>query len=136
MFDCRNEDRQGQGPLRRSQLRRALPETMSREERLAAARWRELVLASGFCAVCGSARHLEGHHVIPQRFLRSLERRLGLGAGTLLWDPTLGMALCRRCHERHELAVERVARSALPARTCERAHELGFDLLIERMYPG
>jgi HNH endonuclease len=108
---------------------------MSPEERSAAGRWRELVLSPGFCAVCGSDRHLEGHHVVAQRYLKPLERRLGLEPGTLLWDPALGMALCRRCHERHELAVVRVPRSALPAAASERAHELGLDWLIERMYP-
>jgi hypothetical protein len=85
--------------------------------------------------VCGSDRRLEGHHVIPQRYLKPLERRLGLEPGTLLWDPALGMALCRRCHERHELAVGKVPRSALPASACARAHELGFDRLIDRIYP-
>jgi 5-methylcytosine-specific restriction endonuclease McrA len=132
---CKHEDSRGQGGLRRSQLRRRSPEPMSAEERRAARRWRKLVLAPGFCAVCGSDRRLEGHHVIPQRYLRPLERRLGLEPGILLWDPALGMALCRRCHERHELAVVRVPRSALPAAASERAHDLGLDWLIERIYP-
>jgi 5-methylcytosine-specific restriction endonuclease McrA len=113
---------------------RPLP-TMTAEERRAAERWREAVLAPGFCAVCGSDRRLEGHHVIPQRYLKPLERRLGLAPGALLWNPALGMALCRRCHERHELAVERLPRLALPAKACERARQLGFDWPIERMCP-
>lgn len=51
----------------------------------------------------------------------------------MLWDPRVGVALCERCHRRHDLAVERIPRRALPLGVFEFASEL--DALVAPRTP-
>ena len=81
--------------------------------------WRETVwtLDGGRCVACGRSVPLDAdhwvwqaHHCIPKQRLRRERMH------HLVWHPDNGVTLCRRCHERHESATERVPGGTLPAR--------------------
>ena len=120
--------------------------------------WRAVILAPGYCAVCGrgpKARDpakrrfvvLDPHHVIPQRYLRRYvaairwadEKDKAAKAKTmllaLLYDRRNGICVCRDCHENHEKAVRRIPRSALPFSALQFAREIDREWYIERFYP-
>lgn len=101
--------------------------------------WRLTVwdLDRGRCVQCGQAvRRLgdswewQAHHVVPKQRLR----REGLHAR--VWDAANGVVLCRRCHERHELAVRRVSPKNLPGRCRDFAASLGTwgSDLVDRLH--
>lgn len=61
----------------------------------------------------------------------------------LLWDPRNGMAVCERCHQKHELAVARIRLGQVPKEAFVFAQELDalvaprepLLMRIEREYP-
>ncbi|MET0604193.1 MAG: HNH endonuclease [Baekduia sp.] len=86
-------------------------------DRKLAAAWKHAVCGGARCAVCGAGGKLDGHHVISQQALRGFFVDLGFDHETAerwRWDPRNGIALCERCHSRHELAVRRVPLYLLP----------------------
>jgi hypothetical protein len=111
-------------------------------ERRAADLWQQQVKAAGVCVASGVIGvPLDAHHVIPKRLLRALERRLGLTAGTLVWDCDNGIALCAgaaggRCHMRHESAFARIPRQCLPPQALVFAARHCLTWFIERHYPA
>lgn len=80
------------------------------------------------CAICGTTRHLEVHHVLPQRVLKAEGHR------DLLWDVRNGMVLCRWDHARHENAFARIPASRISHEAWSFAQELGLDWWLERNY--
>lgn len=59
------------------------------------------------CAICGSRRRVQGHHVVSKRWLKAN------GYAYLLWDSRNRLPLCSDCHEYHENASRRVPREKL-----------------------
>jgi len=49
--------------------------------------WSKIVRQGGVCAICGSQKHLNAHHIISRRFT------------PLRWDLKNGVCLCVRCHK-------------------------------------
>lgn len=95
---------------------RSRPKKRHTDRELAAA-WRHAVCAGAACAVCGSKAGIEGHHVLSQQWLRGIALDLRWAKETLerwRWDPRNGIALCQRCHQRHEVASRRVRIAELP----------------------
>lgn len=82
------------------------------------------------CAIGGWAHgdDLEVHHIVPKRILKRE------GYADRLWDDRNALVLCRRCHERHELAVRRVPFDLLPPQVHDFAEELGLGWVLERYY--
>ena len=69
------------------------------------------------CRMCGHVKpDMDPHHVLPKQWLAKVEKTLKLERGSLMWDPDNGIALCRECHDRHELAHKRIPRWKLPHR--------------------
>lgn len=64
------------------------------------------------CAVCGE-RATDAHHVIAKQRIEAMAHRLGVTVQekvALLMDPHNGLALCSRCHDRHEHSPARNAK--------------------------
>jgi hypothetical protein len=72
---------------------------------------------------------LQAMHVVPKQ---TLKRR---GLRHLLWDPVNGIAGCYRIHRRHDLKVELIPRSLLPARCLEWARTHHVVDALERHWP-
>jgi hypothetical protein len=72
---------------------------------------------------------LQAMHVVPKQ---TLKRR---GLRHLLWDPVNGIPGCYRIHRRHDLKVELIPRSLLPARCLEWARTNGVADALERHWP-
>lgn len=106
----------------------------AREGEAAVAWWRRVAVGRK-CAVCRRRREIQGHHVVRQQHLRAKAQELGIDPAKLLWDPRSGMALCRRCHERHTNAVARVPRDLVPAAAEDFVREYGLEWRLERDYP-
>lgn len=127
------------GPKRAPKARRA--PARPAEGPLTAGAWREKVwhLDGGRCVGCGQAVALDADHWTWQchhTIAKSRLRREGLHAH--VWDPDNGVVTCKRCHERHELAVERIPGARLPARVTRFARRIapwGVDEL-NRTHPG
>jgi len=105
--------------------------------RAARERFWHRTLAAGRCAGCGERHWLQAHHALPRQLIR---RELS-DVEELQWDERNGVCLCRRCHERHELAVQRLGAQRLPAAVREFASELDrlvkgdpFAAYLERTY--
>lgn len=95
---------------------KAKPKVSDRSRRQALAR------SGGRCVCCG-ARAVQVHHVLPrQKWPEFID------------EPANLVGVCVRCHERHELAVERIPRRALPAAAVELADAHGLGWYIERTY--
>jgi hypothetical protein len=110
--------------------RRRQPRGYKEPGRLA---FRIQVLSGSECLMAGRSRErcggiLDPHHVIAKQALKKH------GLSSQLWNADNGIPLCRRHHERHETAVERVPRSLLPAEALAFAEELGLEYLLDR-YP-
>lgn len=122
-------------PVRRRPAARARPsgDETTRAERDA---WRAAVLAQGRarCAVCGSTRAVQAHHVIRQQHLRRRSRELGVPAAVLLCDPRVGMPVCDSCHAAHHAAARRIPRALVPVATVEFVLEVGLGWLLNREY--
>lgn len=79
---------------------------------------------------------LEGHHVLPKRYLQPEELR---------WDESTvgcavgdnGVCLCRYHHEKHENYVEgfRLPRALVPEAAHTFAAKLNFEWLLDQEYP-
>lgn len=102
--------------------------------------WRGMVwvLDEGHCRMCGKWLNPGGdswawhaHHAIEKQELR---RR---GLYHLVWDPSNGVLLCRRCHEQHTAALPRVPGEKLPQRVRTFAERLGDWAVyaLERAHP-
>lgn len=81
---------------------------------------------------------LDPHHVIPKRAIKTYARAHRLDArstASLLWDPSNRLVLCRRHHNLHEGAHDRVPLTYVPAGAIAFARALGLDTLIDRYYP-
>lgn len=74
---------------------------------------------------------LEAHHVIKQQHLR----RYGFGGREWLWDPRVGLCLCRYHHARHDHWVERVPRRLLRSDNWRFAEDVELVWLLERDFP-
>lgn len=97
--------------------------------------WIEAVVPRGAaCAVCGSRRTLEGHHVVSQHRLKRIARARGVAPADLLWAPEVGLCVCERCHSHHELAFRRIPRRCLTEANLAFARALGEEPFIERTY--
>lgn len=111
---------------------------ISELERTLRQAWRFRAL-TGPCAVCGSRIGVTGHHVVPLRHLKAA----GITDPTVLFDASNQLRLCMdpspgRCHERHELHVQRVPRELVLAhapRSLAFAVEHGLAFLFDREYP-
>ena len=77
--------------------------------------------------VCDS--YSQAAHVVPARVLR----RLGLAE--LVYDHRNGVPVCDRLHDRHDLCVEKIPRSWLPADCLVWAEENGLGHEVERYWP-
>jgi hypothetical protein len=69
-------------------------------------------------------------HVVSKH---TLKRR---GLRRHLWDVANGVPGCYRIHRRHDLAVEKIPRTLLPARCIEWAERHGVLDALERHWPG
>lgn len=105
------------------------------EEAAASALWHRIVTEGKRCLMCGTRSDLQGHHHVPQQVLRRQARTLGVRAWVLVWDLRSGVPLCKRCHERHTLAVQKVPGWRLPAEAWEFAREIGLEHRLEREHP-
>lgn len=108
------------GGLKRSPkpLHVALPSPIPLEE-LPRKLWGEAVRTMR-CAMCGGRSRVQGHHVVPKRWLKSESLH------DLLWDTRNRMPLCHRCHERHENASQRVTRDRLRPQHLDFMREVGL----------
>jgi cytochrome c553 len=64
------------------------------------------------CATCG-APATDAHHVLPKQRIEALAHRLGVTVEEkveLLMDRRNGLALCARCHDRHEHGPSRAGK--------------------------
>jgi hypothetical protein len=112
--------------LKRSKLKARPKREAPVEGPLTPEEWRRAVFVAsgGRCVISGSVardaedRGFQAHHALPARELRAR------GLRDRVWDSRNGVWLARRVHERHESAVERVPRSALPASVWEFCREL------------
>ena len=95
----------------------------------AALRFWLAIVPRGRCAVCGTTRWLQAHHVISQQLLRRLHLEHEL------WNPDNGLALDEDHHRRHELAVERVPRDRLRPENLAFAERLDLMWWLEKRYP-
>jgi hypothetical protein len=120
-----------------SKLSSGQPRRLSREERQEAftwftnARWEDPDHTKPrWCAVGGEGcgQDLQVHHIVPKRILKqeSLQESI--------WDDRNALVLCKRCHERHELAVMRVRKDLLPPASIVFADEVGLSWVIDRFY--
>jgi len=90
------------------------------------------------CRVCGKRRAVQGHHVVPRQVIVTAPHLTREQRAMLAYDARNGLPVCLRCHERHELAVQRIPFEALPASVVEWAVEHGFEdrVFDERVYPS
>lgn len=112
------------------------------DEQLAKRYWK-LTVCRGGCVMCRAfpvapedrrgrepdLRRIEGHHIVPKRWLRNT------GYGSRLWDTRNGMGLCRYHHGRHELRMQPVPFDLLPDGAYEFAIEVELDWLVDDTYP-
>lgn len=109
----------------------------TKAEREAHQDFRELVLAEP-CLFsrtrpehsCSGVR--DPHHVIRQAWLR----REFPGVWNVVYDPELGVALCRAAHDQVTTHFTRVFFEELPARVVDRAEALGIRYKLEHSCPS
>ncbi|HVJ27457.1 MAG TPA: HNH endonuclease [Vicinamibacterales bacterium] len=89
------------------------------------------------CLSCG-ARAQQAHHIVPKQVIRRRPYVPLEVKEQLLYDPANGFPICTRCHEKHELAVERLYFSMLPSPAVEWAVANGFATRVfdDRVYIG
>lgn len=128
--------KKGNGLARRSPPRaKPKPKREEREIRLSRIFW-EVVTGKGRkrCVRCGSAWHIQAHHVVSQQAIRKRCRELGIDPVEPLWDPRNGMCLCEHCHMNHEVAADRIPAKYLMPQHWTFARWLGLDHLLA-VYP-
>lgn len=109
---------------------------MTRREAELAKRFREKVLAPGFCVMCGTSKNLQPHHVLERsRVKHALLRKDEEIPVDIYWDPRNGIALDWDCHQRHHGFSRRLSRRCLPASAFEYAEDHGLTWLLDREYP-
>jgi 5-methylcytosine-specific restriction endonuclease McrA len=113
--------------MKRSPLKRGKRKPKTDDEKQAARAWALPVKAKP-CRRCGSRDLVEAHHVIGKSQLKRL------GHHHLLWDERNAMPLCRRCHERHETATDRIPRTLLTEANRDFASDLGLEWMLDRYY--
>ena len=92
------------------------------------------------CPIADDGEHdgdLQAHHVIDQQKLRNYALGADLTddeADTLLWDPENGLAVCRRHHDRHTLAICRLPLAVLEVRHLAFAARIGLGYFIDTRY--
>jgi hypothetical protein len=89
------------------------------------------------CAVCGTRRWIDPHHVVPLQQLRSYASERGLSreaAQVIFWDVRNRLWTCRQHHSDHESAAERLPLRLLPDEALEFARELGLERLLAKLY--
>jgi hypothetical protein len=116
--------------VKRTALKRKAPRVYKNPGRLL---FRVHVLALGYCLMDGYSDEdcggpLDPHHVIAKQALKKH------GLSSQLWNADNGIPLCRRHHERHETAVERVPKALLPLKAILFAQFFGLEHLLDR-YP-
>ena len=111
------------------------PDALS--DTLSARDWHRRVVGSPGkpCAVCGTRRATEGHHVVTRQQLRRIARGWGIDPRALIYSEAAGIALCQRCHARHTSATQRIPLSKLSPANLRFADALGLRWWIERFYP-
>lgn len=77
---------------------------------------------------CGG--DVQAHHVVTQQQLREE------GLEPLLWDPSNGMAVCDRAHDRHHSGHERIPRDRIPQRCLDFAARHDLSRYLDRYYAG
>lgn len=112
--------------------------------------WATATRRAGVCAIPGCTRSgagahgtawdtkLEGHHIVPRRYLNSVVRERGLvgeDANRIVWNLANHLPLCAYHHNRHERALERVPRHVLPDAALAFAEDVGLTWLVEKAYP-
>lgn len=123
-----------------SRNRRRERTTSTERELRAAFKWSTCNAGGWACVMdgrgpCGGP--LEAHHVTTKeaikRYARSkrLDRRSTVA---LLWDPSNGLAICDRHHDRHTTAHQRIPLALVPAGALTFARTLGLDYLLDRTY--
>lgn len=128
--------------MKRSALKRRTPLKPARGRRRAAKRrpldsegsvaWRLAALERP-CAVCGSVRGVQGHHVLT---VQSLRRELPAEVfERVRWDVANLLSLCAGCHASHHAGSVRVPRALLPMEAVVFADGLGLGWLLDRCYP-
>ncbi len=73
---------------------------------------------------------MQAMHVVPKQ---TLKRR---GLRHLIWDPVNAVNGCERVHRRHDLAVEKIPRSALPGRCVHWAERHGVLDALQARWPA
>ena len=105
----------------------------------AAGHWpgKVFVLYGADCLSCGRPA-VQAHHIVAKQAIKKAMHLSPASRNALLFDPTNGFPICRRCHEKHELAVERLYFSMLPSQAVEWAVANGFASRVfdDRIYLG
>jgi hypothetical protein len=130
--------KRGSKPLQRAPWSKTNPKRRKEAKRYPGAiGWTQRVLAlyGRLCVVCGDPA-VQGHHAVPrQRIIRD-SRKSDEERSFLAYDARQGVPVCKRCHERHETATERIPRSTLPAGVVEWAREHGYSHVLKPpVYP-
>lgn len=111
-------------PLKRGkQLRRRPWRTVAQGDReLRDAFTRAVLERAGYrCARAGAggcAGQLDAHHVIPKAAIKAHARTKHWSSSVtraVVWNPENGLCLCRRHHDLHERAIDRVPRDLIPS---------------------
>lgn len=82
------------------------------------------------CLACSRLSAIQAHHVVDKDYIR---RRVSKDPA-VVYDPRNGMPVCRRCHEKHTLAVKRLSIRLIPFPAWEFAREHNVEHRIEAHY--
>jgi hypothetical protein len=141
-------------PMKRAPMKRARPRVSLFDDRAMRRQWHDDVVATAardgrgrrVCPVCETAEQrgtnpLEAHHVTSQELIRKYVRALRLPAyqasemlARLRWDVRNGLPVCRRCHDLHTRAQERIPLRLVTPGARQFARELIAEYLLDRYY--
>lgn len=132
---------------------RRTPPLVAPDEAIRRGGWHDAVIrgaprqqkGQAVCPVCrkppSRKNPLEAHHVVSQQSIRRYVAGLGLvrvqaveRLSALLWDVRNGLAVCRRCHDLHTRAKQRIPRAVLNDDHVAFAAEIGLGRLLDRYY--